>query len=458
MASFNISKIKRSLRLSMYDGAVSSASAGLTQNFIIPFALQLQASTFQIGLLTSVPNILMAFSQLVAPNLTEKIGSRKGIIVPAVILDAFMWLPILMIPYLFKHQSVPFLLMFITFKTIGGSIAGPAWGSMMADLTGEGIRGRYFSRRNMINNACSIVTGFAAMIIMQHFENINQQFSGFSIIFGGALVLRMLAAYYLSAMYEPPMQVRQKYSDSILKTIAYLKKSNLGKFTMVMSLTMFTMNIAGPFSSVYLLRDLKFDYIHYVIITGTGAIFSVFLQPFWGRRADKFGNIMIIKIVTVLMPLVPIAYIFSANIYYLIGIQVVSAFNMTGLNLAMSNYIFDASTPEERTRHLAVFTMFAGLATCGGALFGGLIASHLPSLLGFQLKSLFLIAGLTRLAVVTVGFRQLKEVRQVPKIGILDYLFGKFPKSERGKKEAGFNVMPDFEDDELIDSARDKKE
>jgi len=457
MTSQNISKIKRSLRLSMYDGAVSSASSGLTQNFIIPFALQLQASTFQIGLLTSVPNILMAFSQLIAPNLTERIGSRKGIIIPAVILDAFMWLPILLIPFLFKDHSIFFLMMFFTFKTIGGSIAGPAWGSMMADLAGEAIRGRYFSRRNMINNACSIVTGFIAMVIMQHFERIDQQFSGFSIIFGGALVLRMLAAYYLSAMYEPQMQHRQSNADSVLTTIAHLKESNLGKFTVVMSLTMFTMNIAGPFVSVYLLRDLKFDYIQYVIITGIGAIFSVFLQPFWGRRADKFGNIIIIKIVTILMPLVPISYIFSANFYYLMAIQVVSAFNMTGLNLAMSNFIFDSSRPEERTQHLAVFTMFAGLATCGGALFGGLIASHLPSLLGFQLKSLFLIAGLTRLAVVTIGFRQIKEVRQVPKIGIVNYLLGKFPKSEPGKKEVGFTVLPDFEDDELIDNTKDKK-
>jgi MFS family permease len=249
--------------------------------------------------------------------------------------------------------------------------------------------------------------------------------------------LRLLAVYYVAAMYEPQMQHRQKNSESILKTIIHLKQSNLGKFIMVMSLTMFTMNIAGPFVSVYLLRDLKFDYIHYVIIIGTGALFSVFLQPFWGRRSDKFGNIKIIKIVTVLMPLVPISYIFSANIYYLMSIQVVSAFNMTGLNLAMSNFIFDAAKPEERTQHLAVFSMFAGLAACGGSLFGGLIASHLPSLLGFQLKSLFLIAGLMRLAVVTIGFRQIKEVRQVPKISIASYLFGRFPKSEPGKKTLG---------------------
>jgi len=92
----NIQKIKKSLRLSLFDGAATSVALGLTQSYIIPFALQLQATTFQIGLLTSIPNLSMALSQMIAPNLTERIGSRKGIIFPAVLVDALMWLPILL--------------------------------------------------------------------------------------------------------------------------------------------------------------------------------------------------------------------------------------------------------------------------------------------------------------------------------------------------------------------------
>src|SRR3972149_2654136 len=74
--------IKKSLRLSVLDGAAYAAMLGLTQNYITPYALALRATTAQIGLLSSVPNFAMAFSQLAAPNLAGRAGSRQGLILP----------------------------------------------------------------------------------------------------------------------------------------------------------------------------------------------------------------------------------------------------------------------------------------------------------------------------------------------------------------------------------------
>ena len=461
MTTNNIQKIKKSLRLSVFDGAATSVALGLTQSYIIPFALQLQATTFQIGLLTSIPNLSMALSQMIAPNLTERIGSRKGIIFPAVLVDALMWLPIFLIPFLFKENSFLFLIIFFAFKAVGGGLAGPAYGSMMADLAVAGVRGRYFSRKLMVNNACTIAISFVAMGIMQHYKNVDNQFLGFSLLFGGALVFRLLAAYFISGIYEPLMRNGQQKSESVVEIISHLKDSNLGKFLIVMSLTIFTMNIAGPFFSVYLLRDLKFEYVPYIIITTSGGIFSILLQPFWGRRADKSGNVIIIKIATFIMPLVPISFIFSANIFYLIATQLISAFVLSGLNLASVNFIYDAAEPEHRTQHLAIFTMFAGIATCGGSLLGGFLAPHLPPLFGYPLRTLFLLAGLIRLFVVTIGFRQIKEVRQVPKISVVDFLLGRFPKPamvEVVRKDFGFDLIPDFRDEELVDKNEDRLE
>jgi len=441
----------------MIEGAVSSTAIGLTQNYIVPFALQIQATTLQIGLLTSIPNIMMAFSQLIAPYLTEKIGSRKGIIMSALFLDTIMWLPIILIPYLFKENSFLYFLIFFTFKTIGGGMAGPPWGSMMSDLAVEGIRGRYFSRRNMLSNTCAILIGFVAMSVMQHYENVNDQFTGFSLLFGCAFTIRLIAVFLFTGMYDPPVQRNTQNGENILHTIKSLKDSNLGKFIMVMSLTMFTMNIAGPFFNVYLLRDLKLDYVPYIIIITAGGIFSVLFQPFWGRRADKFGNVIIIKIVTVIMPLVPISFIFSSNVYYLIGSQLISSFALSGFNLASGNFLFDAAEPNQRQNQLAIFNMFAGLAVCTGALLGGFLAPHLPFLFGYQLRTLFLIAGLVRLLVVTIGFRQIKEVRRVPKISVFNFLIGKFPKpapADSAGKSAGFDLLPDFKDDELVDGKK----
>ncbi|MDD5191337.1 MAG: MFS transporter [Dehalococcoidales bacterium] len=461
MTTDNIPKIKKSLRLSLFDGASSSVAMGLTQSYITPFALQLNATTFQIGLLTSIPNLSMALSQMIAPNLTERIGSRKGIVLPAVLIDAVMWLPMLLIPFLFKQHGFLFLMIFYTFKTVGGGLAGPAYGSLMADLAWENVRGRYFSRRLMISNACMIAMSFAAMFVMQYYQNIDKQLIGFSILFGGAFVFRLLAAYFVFGMYEPPPRAGSPKPEPVLKMIRHLNDSNLGKFIIVMSLTMFTTNMSGPFFGVYLLRDLKFDYIPYIIITSASGIFSILFQPFWGRRADKSGNVIIIKIATFLMPLVPISWVFSSNIYYLIASQAITAFVWSGMNLASSNFIYDAAKPEHRTQHLAIYNMFVGVAACGGSLLGGFLASHLPPLLGYPLRTLFLVAGLVRIVVVMVGFRQITEVRQVPKVSLMNFFRGKFPKLAAGEpetKDYGFHLMPDFKDEELVDKPEEKQD
>jgi MFS family permease len=110
---------------------------GLTQNYITPYALTMKATTQQIGLLTSVPNFTMAAAQFAAPALSEKMGSRKGFIVPMVVMHALIWLPILLIPYLFQTHQVWWLIAFVTLGTAFDAAVNPAWGSMMAGASAD---------------------------------------------------------------------------------------------------------------------------------------------------------------------------------------------------------------------------------------------------------------------------------------------------------------------------------
>ena len=56
-ASLRSNIIKGTLRTSILDGASHSAMLGLTRNYVAPFALTIRATTAQIGLLVSVPNL-----------------------------------------------------------------------------------------------------------------------------------------------------------------------------------------------------------------------------------------------------------------------------------------------------------------------------------------------------------------------------------------------------------------
>jgi MFS family permease len=413
-------QVNKSLKYSILDGSAWAAMAGLTQSYITPFALALKASTAQIGLLTSFPNLLMALSQLFSPSLAKKAGSRKALLLPLVFLHAVMWLPILFIPFFLPGQSIWWLILFFTISTIAGAMPSPAWGSMMADLVPERIRGRYFAARGRIIAVVTLAFSFIAAGILQITK--SNVFIGFIFLFGGAFVFRLISFYFLNRQYEPPPFESPGKQESILDMIKSLGSSNLGRFSIYIALVTFATNIASPFFSVYMLRDLHFNYFGYMFITSIASLTAPLFLPYWGRRADRAGNIRIIRITSILIPFIPMLWLISKQIYIIAIAETFSQFAWAGFNLAASNFVYDAATPETRTRHIALFNAMNGIAVCFGALLGGFLANRLPALLGFNLLTLFLLSGSLRVVIVAGFLRSFREVRHVPEVGLVNLL------------------------------------
>jgi MFS family permease len=415
------SKVKKSLKLSVLDGSAYSAMLGLTANYITPFALALKATTAQIGLLTSIPNLIMAVSQLAAPDLAERAGSRKGLILPVVFLHAVMFVPILLIPYIFHTSQVWWCILFVTLNTVAGALANPAWGSMMADLVPPRLRGRYFSLRGRIIGIITFVFSLIGGGILQICH--GSVFLGFAILFGAAAVFRLISFYFLAGMYEPPDPSERKSGPSLVNLIRQMSSSNLGRFTIFVALVSFTTNLSTPFYAVFMLKDLDFSYTRYMLVISFAAIANLAFQTFWGSRADRGGNVLAVKLSSFLLPAVPLLWIVNHNVFFLIFIQIINGFALGGFNLASVNFVYDASDPACRTRQIAVFNAINGLAICLGALCGGYLVSYLPAVLGYDFHTLFLVSGVTCALVAVFFIRLIREVRPVPNMGAWQFLF-----------------------------------
>ncbi len=424
MSNYGIrQKVRKSLRLSVFDGAAYATMAGFTQNYVTPFALALKATTVQIGLLSSIPNFATAFSQLAAPYLVEKAGSRKAMIVPIVFMHAVSWLLVFLLPYAFSGSGVWWLIGLFTISTISGVLVNPAWGSMMADLVHADIRGRYFSFRNRIMNFTVLISSLIAGLLLQLFT--HNVFIGFAIIFGGAMVSRFFSVYFVSHMYEPPMAKQNPNEAGLFHMVTNLGSSNIGRFTVFVALIYFSIMLAGPFFSVYMLRDLKLSYLTFTLINSSSTVATLIFLPFWGRRADRAGNLKIMRITGCLLPIVPLFWLFGTNPLYLICVNIFSGFAWSGFDLSCSNFLYDASEPANRTKQIAVFNCITSVAVSAGALAGGYIAPHLPEIMGYQLRTLFTVSGVLRGIIVLLLLRTIFEVRHVSKIGTFRLLMGR---------------------------------
>ena len=157
---------EKTLSLSIKEGSTTSVMSGISDSYITPYALSLNANNAQIGLLSSFSGLVSPLSQLLGSRLMEKY-SRRRIIITSVSLQALTWLPIILLGIFFLSNSfvsyLPIILIaFYSLYAIFGAIAGPSWFSLMGDLVPEKIRGKYFGKRGKICGAIALASTIIA--------------------------------------------------------------------------------------------------------------------------------------------------------------------------------------------------------------------------------------------------------------------------------------------------------
>ncbi len=417
---------EKTKKMSVRDGIGYSVMDGAGLRYITPYALAIGASNAQIGLLTSIPSLLGNLSQLFTARAIEKY-SRKKVILAGVFLQAFMWLPIIAIGLIFFYGkldhglSATLMILFYTLFSLFGAFASPAWNSLMKDIVTKN-QGGYFGKRNQITGITSLIVMFACSIILNYFTGINL-FLGFIILFGIAFAARLFSAYFLTKYYEPKLKLEKGYYFSFWKFLKKIPQSNFGKFSVTISFIMFGTAIASPFFAVYMLKDLGFNYTVWTIITIAGSVSSILFMPLWGRFADRFGNLKVIKLTGILIPLIPVAWLLTpflmkinltVVIVYLIIEEIISNFIWAGFNLCAVNFIYDAVTRQRCALCIAYFNILNGVGIFIGATLGGLISSLNINFLGMNaILIIFLISAIARFLVYIFMMPKVKEVREV---------------------------------------------
>lgn len=407
-------RVNKSLRFSFLDGAFASGMVGFTQEYFAPFVLLLGATARHIGMLSAFPSFFASLTQLKSADIAEKFKSRKKVISIFVFLQALMLVPMAVIALSGTARPSLFIAVVILFVSLG-ALASPVWSSLMSDFIEEGKRGEYFGWRNRVLGSIVVTATFIAGLILHMMKKINV-FRGFAIVFFLAFIFRTISWFYLKLMHEPKLEYKKEHYFTFFDFIRGMRKRNFAKFVLFVSLMNFSVNIASPFFTVLMLKDLHFSYLLYTLITITATITIYIMIERWGRHADSVGNMKIIRFTAPLLGVVPFLWILNQSPAFLVLAQIFSGFAWAGFNISTANFIYDAVTPGKRTRCLAYFNVLNGLALCGGALLGGFMLQWLPAIFKYRILTLFLISSVLRLMVGIFMPPRLKEVRPVKKV------------------------------------------
>lgn len=404
-------RVKGALRSATAEGVAYGAFLGFGDHFIVAYAVALQTNSLQIGILTSLPGFLASLAQLWDVELVRLLKSRRMVILTFALAQGLMFLPILALA--FGHLSNPgwWLVFFATLYSIFGALISPAWGSLMAELVPDRLRGKYFSLRGRLSTLATVLTFLFGGIFLNFL--VQRGLWGFAVLFGAAVLARLVSWVLLHRLYEVPMRPEVAGQATVNKFIRSLPVTNLGRYILFLFAMGFAVNIASPYFTVYQLRDLKFSYLAFTALETVSSLATLLAITRWGQAADRAGNLKMLVLSSALIPFVPLLWLLSTNLAYLGLVQAFSGLAWAGFNLCSVNYLFDATTAENRTRYLGYFNACNGLAAGLGAFLGGYLAPHLPSFRGYQILTLFLISGLLR-GMVSVAFLPgIREVRKV---------------------------------------------
>ncbi|MFH1327120.1 MAG: MFS transporter [archaeon] len=410
-------------KYSIKEGIFSSSRASFGDLYISPFAIAVNASNSMVSLLTSILGLLGPLGQISGSKFLEKF-SRKQILRKTIFFESLMWLPLILIAFLFYKgiviEMLP-LLILITFAiyTILLNMGHPAWFSWMGEIVEEKHRGKYFSKRNLILGFVSVILAIISAVFLDYFKKQGGIMFGFMILFLLAFITRLIARKILKKQYEPKIKLKKTDHISFWEFISNAPKTNFGKFTIFRSLIGFSAAIASPLIAVYLLRYIGFSYVDYMIITLGGTFVSLFILEFWGKFSDRYGNYRTMVLASIIIPLVPLLWILNTSIIYLLLIpSLASGIGWAGIHLAAGNFIYDNVPPQKRGLMVSYFNMVWGIGVALGAGVGAFLIKFLHSSFIEPLILIFIISAIARIIVAIWWLPKIKEVRETKKFSI----------------------------------------
>jgi MFS family permease len=396
------------------EGGFTAIMTGATEPYMIPYALALGAGAFEAGLLSSGRNLLVALLQLWSAELAGWIGSRRRLVLATIAVQALLWLPIAFARPVFGAWAVAALIVCYTLGTAIAALGVPAWGSLMADYVPAEERGRFFGRRARDVGQCTTAATLLGGLALH--GTARTPFVGFAVLCLVAAASRVVAWDQVRRIREEDGAAPGGRQFSFLEFLRAAPNSNFARFSLTLGSLGFATHMASPFFAVYLLQRRGLDYLTYSLVILTGSLVGSLGGAWWGRVGDRTGNHAVLRWATLGVAGLPLVWLAAPSAIALGAVNAVGAFLWSGINLAATNFLYDAVTPAKRHTCLAYFNVVNGVGIGLGALAGGLVLQAFPSPTEAAFATLFAASVVLRVAAALTLRRSVHEVRSVETI------------------------------------------
>src|SRR3990172_4480228 len=289
-------EIERSLHYSVVEVAYAGVLGNLGGGVILTgFLLALRASDVQIGIMGALPFFAYLW-MLHGSYVVERSGDRKRVMLTAIWIARSIWPIVILLPFVHilgieEHRVGVFLFLYAIYN-IFNAIAGLAYTSWLVDLVPEDVRGRFFAKRNFALGLTGMATALLGGLFLDLWNKYipNREMEAFAIAFTMASVAGFLSNHYLGKIAHPPLH-REELRGPFWKILQRpLQDSNFRRLILLRVVLDASLNMAGPFFIVYMIREMGLSFFFATAMTTIAGASSLVSINAWGRLSDRYGN------------------------------------------------------------------------------------------------------------------------------------------------------------------------
>lgn len=429
--------------LRFHGDAASSAVEDAAAAYESPSIIAAGADASSVSALVTFINLSMAVLCLKAPAIIEKVGMTKRGAVVLSFANVASWVPLIMAFLLSRLGIAPtWFAVFWFVNLVPTMLLSVQRDNWLSNLVPGSSLGRYLGQRLAIKSAFYLGSFILLGYLLDAFGGTS--LAGFAFIFVLAMISSLVDFIIFTFMKDtqpadetaaaPPPPPS---SFGLFDFFDDLKEKKLGTFVTFTSLFYFSVGLCGPLYAVYMLQERHFTYLSFTMIISAEYFARIVSVTFWGRLADRVGNIRVLAIVSKIIPLIPVFWLFSSHLVYLAFVQTMSGICWGAYDLCTQSYLYKVAPREGKLRYIVYTRSLVLLSTALGGLMGAFFVNGIFLTFGSRILSVFLVSGIFRAGIALYLMPGLVDlaVNYVSPTGkrAVSFIYpGKEPASRRG--------------------------
>jgi MFS family permease len=418
--------LRRDLWVSAADAAAFSLMVGCGETYIPAFALALGLGPVAAGMMASVPVLAGAFFQLITPLAVTRLGTNRGWVIACTSVQAMSFIPFAAWA-IRGRASLAELLVAAAVYWSAGMAGAPAWNAWMGTLIPEEMRTAYFANRNRLGQFGVFVGFVLGGLILQWGEGRGVTLLAFAGLFIAAGLCRVVSTMMLAHCRELDRPVARRVAAALVggagaadrpqpetgrpgwipdlaRTLRRMASTPSGPLVVYLCALVFTAQFSAPYFTPYMLRERGFSYHAFMLVVATSFLAKALILPSLGRLGSRIGSLGLLWLGGLSIIPLSLLWLVSADVGYLVAVQVVAGSCWAAWELAVALLFFDAVPHRDRTGVITVYNVGLAVATVAGATAGGMLLRSL----GEDSRGYFAVfaaSSLLRLATVPLLMR-----------------------------------------------------